>query len=74
MSNTGQKISEFIIRGESFIANETINVLNREEDGEDSFDLIKKVEGIFRFLIELQSPSNQWTDRQILKYIDEITK
>jgi hypothetical protein len=70
MATIAQKTSEFIIRGETHIAVTYLQILEKMESGEKYLELLYNTEDLFRFLIELQSLSQQWTNREILKFID----
>lgn len=67
---TAQITTEFITRAEKYINDNFLEVVKRQELGEDYEDTLFKMEGLFQFLVELQGLYNQWTERDIRTMID----
>lgn len=70
MITTGQKITEFITRAETYVARSYMTVIQNKENGDEYIDLLYRIEDLFRFLIELQSLGNQWSDKTIEQHLD----
>ena len=70
MVTVGQKITEFITRGETYISEKFLLISRNRDSGEEYESTLFKMEGLYMFLVELQGLYNQWTDREILQFID----
>lgn len=66
----GQKISEFIIRAETYVATTRFNIAVEQEEGGDYEKDLYRLQDLYAFLVELQTLYNQWTEREILIFID----
>lgn len=70
MTTVGQKTTEFLIRAERYLSETFLKIVQEREDGQEYESMLYQLEDLFSFLVELQSLYNQWSDRDILTFID----